>query len=430
MDKILLILCNGLSCFIIGTMLFWFMDGRYKRSISGKGIYIVAEGSMVGLALYVNLIGNSLLNLLVWVASVAVAVYFLYYEDMDRPLRRILECEALLFYMSVCESLGVLLMQWLLQLAGIQNIDDVMRYCLGVAFSKIILIFLYYMLINRFMKKRDVSPSRTRYVIYGIMLVYSLVNMLVIVENFRNGQRSYLSAVNMGCIVLADLYLLYFVKMADEKNHYENQIRALEQQSKLQHAYYAAQNRKYEQTVHILHDVKKHIRAIEGLCGTGEENTAGAYAREIGKLLKPLVPVRYTENPILNILLTDKEVVMREKEIRVEIMVDDVNLEFLAPVDVTTIFGNLLDNAIEAAEKVDGDRYVSVRISAYHQMIVVRMENSCNDVTWKNGVPVSDKGEGRGIGLLNVRGAIEKYDGNLRLEQEGHKFIVEFFLNS
>ena len=132
MDKILLILCNGLSCFIIGTMLFWFMDGRYKRSISGKGIYIVAEGSMVGLALYVNLIGNSLLNLLVWVASVAVAVYFLYYEDMDRPLRRILECEALLFYMSVCESLGVLLMQWLLQLAGIQNIDDVMRYCLSL----------------------------------------------------------------------------------------------------------------------------------------------------------------------------------------------------------------------------------------------------------------------------------------------------------
>lgn len=36
--------------------------------------------------------------------------------------------------------------------------------------------------------------------------------MSVIVENFKNGEENYLCAVNMGCIVLADLYLLYFVK--------------------------------------------------------------------------------------------------------------------------------------------------------------------------------------------------------------------------
>lgn len=42
---------------------------------------------------------------------------------------------------------------------------------------------------------------------------------------------------------------------------------------------------------------------------------------------------------------------MREKGISVTIKVDNVNLNFLAPIDITTIFGNLLDNAIEAAEK-------------------------------------------------------------------------------
>ena len=52
--------------------------------------------------------------------------------------------------------------------------------------------------------------------------------------------------------------------------------------------------------------------------------------------LKPLIPVQYTENPILNILLTDKESVMREKGISVTIKVDNVNLNFLAPIDITT----------------------------------------------------------------------------------------------
>lgn len=72
-------------------------------------------------------------------------------------------------------------------------------------------------------------------------------------------------------------------------------------------------DKKYDQTVHILHDVNKHIKAIEGLYGAEQGNTAGEYAAEIRELLKPLIPVQYTENPILNILLTDKESVMREK---------------------------------------------------------------------------------------------------------------------
>ncbi|WP_243006695.1 GHKL domain-containing protein, partial [Roseburia sp. OM04-10BH] len=113
------------------------------------------------------------------------------------------------------------------------------------------------------------------------------------------------------------------------------------------------QTKKYDQTVHILHDVNKHIKAIEGLYGAEQGNTAGEYAAEIRELLKPLIPVQYTENPILNILLTDKESVMKEKGISVTIKVDNVNLNFLAPIDITTIFGNLLDNAIEAAEKLE-----------------------------------------------------------------------------
>ena len=77
---------------------------------------------------------------------------------------------------------------------GILNIDVVMQYCLEVAFSKIVLIFLYYVLINRLIKRTEAACSREQYIIYGIMFFYSLVNMLVIVQNFRDGQKSYLSA--------------------------------------------------------------------------------------------------------------------------------------------------------------------------------------------------------------------------------------------
>lgn len=256
------------------------------------------------------------------------------------------------------------------------------------------------------------------------------MNMLISLMIFNRGQIHYLCVVNMGCIVLVDLYLLYSVKMAGEKNYYENQVKALEQQANIQYEYYLAQTKKYEKTVQILHDVKNHIKAIQNLYADGQENTAGRYANEIGELLKPLIPRRYTGNPILDILLADKEAVMKEKGISLELKIDNVSLDFIKPSDATTIFGNLLDNAVEASEKADGDKSVHVKISSYHRMIVVKIENSCNKVAWRNGMPVSDKGKNRGIGLLNVQNSIEKYDGNIKLRQEKDRFVAELFLNS
>lgn len=429
MDRILLIMCSGFSCFIITEILFQFMNSRYEKSCQKKYVYFLAEIIVILSIAFVNLLNNSVLNLAAWCTAVGLSAFFLYYEHVDRALKRILECEALALCMCVCESLGVILLQWMLQLLNAKITNAVMLYCLEVAFSKIILIFLYYMFINRLMKRKYLSPSNTQYAIYIIMLGYSLVNMVIIVEYFVQGQESYLCAVNMGCIVSADLYLLYYVKMADEKNYYENQVKALEQQANIQYEYYLLQTRKYEKTVQILHDVKKHIKAIQDLFMTEQGQKAKEYANEIGDMLRPLVPVEYTGNPILNILLTDKEVFMKDKNILFNIQIDNVNLDFIAPIDITTIFGNLLDNAIEAAEKIEDDKYVSIKITSYYRMIVIKIENSCGGIKWKNGYPVSQKGRGRGIGILNVMSSIEKYDGDIKLRQEGRRFIVELFLN-
>lgn len=169
MDKILLVICNGLSCFIICTILFQFMNERYKKSYSNKTLYIAAEIAMGITAFGINMLNFAILNLLIWFVGVGVTVYFLYYEDADRPIRRITECEVLVLCMSVCETLGVLLLHCFLQIGGILNIDVVMQYCLEVAFSKIVLIFLYYVLINRLIKRTEAACSREQYIIYGIM---------------------------------------------------------------------------------------------------------------------------------------------------------------------------------------------------------------------------------------------------------------------
>lgn len=430
MDDLLLALCTCLSCFIVAAILFQFMNDRYNKTFHNKYVYYFVEViAIIGISI-INLLGFSGLNLIVWIAAVGILSYVFYFDDSDKALKRIIECEVLLFYIAVCESLGVVFVDWMLKLFQIDLKTGTMQGCMEITFSKVVVIFMYYMIFTRLMNKKKIAFTRVQWAINFIILIYSLINMLVIAEGMLRGQENFILTVNMGCIVLADLYLLYFIKVANEKNYLEGEVLILEKQAYMQYEYYLMQEQKYNATVHILHDVDKHVKNIENLCVNGENGEAAEYVKEIRNMLEPLIPVKYTGNPILDILFTDKATISREKKIKFDIKVDNINMDFLEAIDATTIFGNLIDNAIEAAEKVNKNRYIQISISPYQEMVLVRIENTSLPLKWKNGVPVSEKGKNHGIGLLNVKRSIEKYDGDISFQQKSGIVTVDLLLNS
>lgn len=430
MNNVLLEICTCLSCFIVATILFQFMNDRYNRTFRNKYVYYLAEAiTVIGISI-INLFNLWALNLTVWVTVVLIISYVFYYDDSDHTLRRIMESEVLFFYMVVCETLGVVFVDWMLKLFRIDLQTSIMRNCIEITFSKVVVIFMYYMVFIRLTNKKKAAFTKAQWVISFIILIYSLVNMLVIIEGTQQGQSGFSLTVNMGCIVLADLYLLYFIKVSNEKNYLESEVEILEKQASMQYEYYLAQEQKYNATVHILHDVDRHINGIEALYANDRKGEATEYVKEIKNMLEPLIPVKYTGNPILDILLTDKAAIIREKNIRLEIKVDNINMDFLDAIDATTIFGNLIDNAIEAAEKADGERYIRIRIMPLQEMVLVRIENNSLPLKWKNGMPVSEKGKNHGIGLLNVKRSIKKYDGDISFQQKNDMVIVDLLLNS
>ncbi|MCI9081733.1 MAG: GHKL domain-containing protein [Lachnospiraceae bacterium] len=429
MEKIMLLFCSLLSCFIVISILFQFMNSNYEKTYNTKHTYIIANGLSVAILTIVNMMNHPILNLLVFILIIGMCARFLYYENNGKAGRRLIECEALAICMGVCEALGVIVLQWILQLLAVKIDDLIILHCLEVTFSKIILIFLYYMTINRLVGKRNFPLSKGQYSVYIIILVYNFINLLLIVWEFMQKDTHYLWAANMGCIVLADLYLLYFIKISNEKNYYENQVKALEQQANIQYRYYCLQTENYDAMLKILHDVNKHIKVIEDLFAAGKGKTAAKYTWQINDMLSPLIPTRYTGHPILDILLTDKVINMKEKGIDFQANIENVDLKCIEPIDVTTIFGNLLDNAVEASENSGGHKYVFIKIGSYHQMISIKLENNSNYVRWKNGMPISEKGAGRGLGLLNVQRSIAKYEGDLKMKWKDDRFTVEMFLN-
>lgn len=430
MQDMILYFSSCLSCFIVITILFGFMDGRYHRAVEKRCIYIGIKTCFVFGIAAINMYNNALINFTTWMLFVGFSSFFLYHDDFTQPLKRMLECEILIFVIAICESLGVVIVDWILVYLRIQISTAVMQSCIETAFSKIVLIFIYYMAISRLMKKPDMPFTKQQYAFNAVVILYSFVDIIVIADNMVHRPDNYLSVLNLGCIVLAALYLLYFTKIINEKNYLQYEVKALEEQARMQYKYYIRQEKEYHKTLRVLHDVNKHIETIEQLYSNGYREDVTKYTEEIGGRLQSLIPVQYTGNPILDILLTDRTAMMSEKEIEFEIHVDNVSLNFLDAIDITTIFGNLLDNAIEACEKLRSNRKIIVEISGYHEMLSVRVKNTFHAVQWKNGLPVSEKGKNHGLGLFNVRHSVEKYDGNIDLREENDMFVVDIFLNS
>lgn len=429
MEKISLYICTFLSCLIIVNIIFNYMDAKYGRALKKGYIYFVAQLLMILVISIINLKGNAFANFVIWMTLIALYVNFLYFENNDKPLKRIIECEILLFCSAICESLGVVLADYVLQLLNIDINQQIMLNCFEITFSKIVVIFMYYCVMTKLLKRKKVPTSKMEYVVNMIILIYTVINILVIAQNMNHRSGEYLLVVNLGCIMVANFYLLYFVRVMNEKNYLEYELRALEKQSQFQYEYYILQKQKYNTTLNILHDVNKHIRTIKQLYANGEIDCATNYTEQISYMLKPLLPMRYTGHPILDILFTDKVITMKEKSIELEHKIANVNLDFIEPIDVTTIFGNLLDNSIEACEELADNRKIVILINSYHNMISISIKNTYKQVKWKNGYLVSSKGENRGIGLNNVIRCIEKYDGDIEMREIDDMFEVEIFLN-
>jgi sensor histidine kinase regulating citrate/malate metabolism len=108
---------------------------------------------------------------------------------------------------------------------------------------------------------------------------------------------------------------------------------------------------------------------------------------------------------------------------------DGKQLEFIDPVDLYTILGNAIDNAIEAVRKLEepDHRVVSVTIYAKQHMSVLQIENYYEgELHFAGGLPVSSKQDHRyhGFGVKSIRSTVEKYGGSISIDTENHIFLL------
>lgn len=428
MDSLVLLFCSFISCVIIYYILLQFLNDRFVAVYHNKFVYITVYGVSICIVVLINMLMNAVLNAIINIALFGIISYFFYYEESTKKILRVFESEALFAASIICEGFGVLLIDVIFYGFNLVPKSAVVQQSIETMFSKLVLIFLYYIVVNRIWKK-SLFASKRQYGLYIIMFIYSMVNFLIVAVIATDENPVELLFI-MGCTVFANMYFLHFIKYSDERNYYKLQVEMMEQQERLQYENYEMQSEKYKQTISILHDVDKHMKMIEELYQTDIKEEAINYSKQIKEMLKPLLPFQYINNPILDCLLSDKKRMAEKHNICFKIDISDANVNFIKLVDITTLFGNLIDNAMTACKKCDANRYIGLTIREHNEMLSIRIENSVSyTVPIKNGmidIPVERE---PCVGLLNIQKCVDTYMGSIIYKCSNKLLICDIVLN-
>ncbi len=164
----------------------------------------------------------------------------------------------------------------------------------------------------------------------------------------------------------------------------------------------------------IIHDIRNHLNMLEQSVKT--DNTD--YFEDVHGMLNSLGLKFYSDNRMLNMILNDK--LKKLEPGQAECNMGGVSLDFLTDMDVTTIFANLLDNAIEAGENKK-NFWIKIRGEQIQDFTIVRIWNPSSEMYAPGH---SGKQGHEGIGLENVRHTVEKYHGALNIETKDGIFSV------
>ena len=141
----------------------------------------------------------------------------------------------------------------------------------------------------------------------------------------------------------------------------------------------------------------------------------------------------WTGHRILDFVLNQKKGLAEQKGISFEIWASALLNLPLSDGDVSVLFGNLLDNAIEACDRMqDGKRWILFRLRKRQQLLFIEISNSMENVLKiKNGVILTSKEDKKlhGYGLKSVKRIVDKYDGtfSFSIEKGIFKVNLSFF---
>lgn len=279
---------------------------------------------------------------------------------------------------------------------------------------------IYLMLSKRRRGTGKLSPMMS-----AVLIGFSFLSLAVIFTVFLLGssaeelswiEQLWIMVSSVG-LLLTNVLMYFAYQYLQSINQRYTALLLQQQRNQASAQYYTALQDQYDRQRVLIHDMRHHLETIKVLAGEGNNRAVEKYVAEMEQLPALQRRVRFCSDPVLNAIFFRCAEACTEKEITFTSDIRYCNLDGMSSIDKTALFGNLLENAVEAAAGVES-AFVELTLD-YRQppgILVVTLQNSCRiaPVLDEEGTLRSQKeGEGHGLGMRSVSCLVKKYGGEL-----------------
>lgn len=422
-----------ISCIVSTLIFFRYFDARYERKYPQSFLYIVGKVSCCVFNFFIYLFNVPALNMLYWSVAIIFLGSFLYCECNISKIRYHLTNVSFFLAYAICESIGCLLVSTGVNVLGITQNASAVSFVYTVGGSATAVI-LYYLLLQKFFVQEKVKKiTALLQVLYAVITVYVLINIgsiLFLLQHTLTDRDCLFLLLDAVLVIVINLYLFYLLDNFTENKDLTYKVALYESVAKSNYDYYTRQVENNKKAVSVIHDIKEKMRIMRETKNKQTVSEACGYAEAFEEMIEPLIIKRYSDSAILNIILNEKAEQCKSLAVSFTVDVQPVSLDFMQPIDITTIFGNILDNAIEACSKAE-EKLLCLQICPFNEMIYVQLTNTyTGELMWNaSGRPITQKGTGHGIGLENVENTLRKYNGSMECSEKDNQFSMEIMFS-
>ena len=415
--------------------------GVVSLTIIGTVITNLVCGDEIGSDLYV------ICNLILTIAMFIYAFVFYLFAYKEKRILRAIEATVCLYlfnmYINTVTEISIVYF-----IGGTDkefseifydNLGKGKLWILMSAVTFLITVALFVIVYFGFYKKKRYHvlgiPYRILFVVWTILFTtFPMIPASMSDGDFSADQRYYVISImfGVGIIILGVAAPVIMIVSAAE--------RALREKNRSQEAYLAAEleyigqyKRKQTETNRFRHDIKNNLALTQMMLEEGHTEEAKAHVADMLGNVSALSPQYVTGDEMLDLIVSMKADRMNELNIRFTLDgVADGGLN-IKPMDMCSIFANALDNAIEAASKCETPS-IDLSIKRTDKFFVIRITNTTikkidiGRLLSSSGYTSKSDKDHHGFGLMNVRTAIENYNGILKAESDNNKFTLSIML--
>lgn len=299
--------------------------------------------------------------------------------------------------------------------------------------SKIILFYISRIILKLKIKQYENNPASS-WMFLTIIPIMTIFIMVVITESaiYTKDSRTtfYLILSIVGLIIMNILFYYLFVSTG-RKFEIITENELLKQNIKLQMEHSFEARKLYKEIQIIKHDMKNHLISIRSCLDDGNYCKSIDYLNNMIKDIEKTKKLVFTKNDMFNAIVNNKFSEANSKGIKTSYFINYELDGKVEDTDISILFGNLLSNAIEACEKIKGEKEISLFIDKKREYIYIEVNNTIESSVLRDNPGLkttkTDKNH-HGLGIKSIKNIVKKYDGIINYRENGNLFTSNILL--